>query len=301
MTLSFHVVRKFFDTAFIHPQKVAVVLDDQAWTYSELIEYVERVVCHVHHLKIVPGQIIYQFVERSFEMICGFFGILCAGGVYCPLNPSDPPERLALLLAQMRGQCVLLHKQTREQFPLGTVQHVVLLDDILLSSVDIVDVRDLPVCRENDPAYIICTSGTTGRQKAIVHTHRSFSACINAYGQWDIDMYTVRDQVLQVAVCSWAVHLLEISSTLVFGGTLVLLRPGGHLDMDYFSRTVIHHQVTTLTIGPAIIRAITNYLEMSQRLATFECVRNLCTSGDYELFHLNTALLIQSERKGTEQ
>ncbi len=33
---------------------------------------------------------IYQLVERSFEMICGLFGIMYVGGVYCPLNPTDP-------------------------------------------------------------------------------------------------------------------------------------------------------------------------------------------------------------------
>ena len=75
-----------------------------------------------------------------------------------------------------------------------------------------------------------------------------------------------------------------IPLALVVGGTLVLLRPGGHLDMDYFSQTLIDQQVTALTIGPGIIRALTNYLEMNQRFETFKFMRSVCAAGDYELF-----------------
>jgi non-ribosomal peptide synthetase component F len=283
MTVSLHVLRQLLDTARIHPQKVAVILDDQAWTYSELIERIERVVCHLHRLNVVQGQIIYQFVERGFEMVCGLFGIMYAGGVYCPINPTEPADRLALLLEQIQGQYVLVQEKTRSRFPSAAIQHVVLLDNTLLSILSVVDIDDLPLCQEYGAAYIICTSGTTERQKMILHTHKSFSTSDYAYAQWDVGIYTVQDQVLQVATCSWILHLTEISLPLIVGGTLILLRPDGHLDMAYFAQTLLHQQVTTLLIGPGIIRALTNYLEISQRMETFSFVRNLCTAGNYEM------------------
>jgi non-ribosomal peptide synthetase component F len=270
--------------AQIHPQKVAVVLDHQAWTYSELIEQVEHVVFHLRRLNISPGQIIYQFVERGFEMVCGSIGIMCAGGVYCPLNPSDPAERLATIFEQIPGQYVLLHGTTRNQFPNTGVQQFILFEKVLSTLLDVKDMTELPECREHGAALIMCTSGTTGRPKAIVHTFKSFSACIFAYIQWNLRLYTIRDHVLQVAACSWILHLSEILLPLVVGGTLVLLRPGGHLDMSYFSQTLINQQVTTLTTGSGIVRALTNYLEMSQQFETFKFVRNLCATGDYKLF-----------------
>jgi non-ribosomal peptide synthetase component F len=110
----------------MNSQKVAVILDDQTWTYSELIEQIERIASHLYHLNIVKGQIVYQFVERSFEMICGLFSIMYVGGVYCPLNPTDPYERLVSLLEQTHGQYVLVHEKTRSQFPSIAIQHVVL-------------------------------------------------------------------------------------------------------------------------------------------------------------------------------
>jgi non-ribosomal peptide synthetase component F len=282
MTPWFNVLRDMVNIAEKHPQKIAVLLDDQAWTYGELIEKVQCVAWHLHSLKIDQGQIIYQVLERGFEMICGLLGIMCAGGVYCPINPTEPSDRVTSLLEQIQGQYAVLHGKTRSQFPSAAVRHVVSLDIILVPWSYDEDMYDLSVCHECGPAYIICTSGTTGRPKAIIHTHRSFSASNYAYAKWDVDMYTAREQVLQVATCSWILHLTEVALPLIVGGTLVLLRPGGHLDMAYFSQTLIYQQVTTLLIGPGIIRALTDYLEKSHIFETFNLVRNLCTAGDYE-------------------
>jgi non-ribosomal peptide synthetase component F len=282
---TFYVLRQLFKTALIHPQRIAVLLDDQSWSYGELINQIERVTNHLYHVNIVQGQIIYQFVERSLEMICGLFGILCAGGVYCPLNPTDPPERLISILKQVQGQYVLAHEKTRDQFPLTTtVRHFILLEKILSPLSNVEDIDGLPDCKERGAALIICTSGTTGRHKAVVHTHKSFSAAILAYMQWDLGLYTSQNQVLQVATSSWILHVSEIMLPLIVGGTLVLLRPNGHLDMAYFSQTLIRQQVMTLTIGSGIISALTNYLEMTQRLETFKFVRNLCMTGNSKIF-----------------
>ncbi|CAF1063333.1 unnamed protein product [Adineta steineri] len=140
--------------------------------------------------------------------------------------------------------------------------------------------EELPDCKEHGDALIICTSGTTGRHKAVVHSFRSLSTSIRAFSQWGLSVYTSQDQVLQVAACSWILHISEIILPLVVGGTLVLLRPNGHLDMDYFSETLMQQQVTTITIGPGIIRALTNYFETTQRLVTLKFVRNVITTGE---------------------
>ncbi|CAF0892065.1 unnamed protein product [Adineta steineri] len=255
MTAPYYILEQLFRTIQLHPQKVAVALDDQMWTYSELVEQIKRTTYYLHRSNFVRGQIVYQFVERSLEMVSGLFGIICAGGVYCPLNPTDPYERITSILEQLR-------------------------DEILSPLSDVEDIEELPDCEEQGDALIICTSGTTGRHKAVVHSFRSLSTSIRAFSQWDLHVYTSQDQVLQVAACSWILHISEIMLPLVVGGTLVLLRPNDHLDMDYFSQTLIQQQVTTITIGPGITQALTNYFEKTQRLATLQFVRNVIIGGE---------------------
>ncbi|CAF0752919.1 unnamed protein product [Adineta steineri] len=292
MLSSYYVLHQLFHMAERHPQKIAIILDAQTWTYSELIEQVERVVDYLHHLNIVKGQIIYQFVERSFEMVCGFLGIMCVDAVYCPLNPTDSPSRLISILEQIQSEYVLVHHTTYKQFPKDIVKHVILLEEILFPLSHIEDINELPYCIEQGPAFIICTSGTTGRPKAILHTHKSFAASNAAYIQWNADMYTIRDQVLQLSTCTWILQLSEIALPLVVGGSVVLLRPSGHLDMSYLSKILVNQQVTTLIIGPAIIRGLIDLFEISQQFDTFKFVHNLCVTGNYKILSLNVDVTI---------
>ena len=280
MTSSSHVLKQLFHAAEVHPQKLALVLDDQSWTYSELIEMVEHIAYHLHRRNIVHGQIIYQFVERGFEMVAGILAIMSAGGVYCPINSAEPPNHLADLLQRIQGRYVLLHRKTHKQFPTAVVSHIILMDDILLRSSYMPDTKDLPLCRTNGAAFIIGISGTTGQLKIVVHTHRSFSAAIHLYAQWDGGLYTIRDQVLQVTTCSWVSHLWEISVALTVGSTLILLRPGSHMNIGYLAQTLFRQQVTTLTVNSALIRAFTHYIEQSQRLETFQFMRQLYFRGN---------------------
>ena len=124
------VLYQLFDVCEANPQKVAMVLDDQAWTYGELIGLVERVALYLHFdFGIRPGQIIYQYMDRSLEMVCGILAILCAGAVYCPLNPDDPPARICSLINETRGRFVLLHQGTWDRFPLSALDIVRLIND----------------------------------------------------------------------------------------------------------------------------------------------------------------------------
>ena len=294
MTSSSDMLNQLFHTAQIHPQKLALVLDDQSWTYSEMIEMVQRLILDLYRRNIVHGQIIYQFMERSFEMIIGFLAIMSAGGVYCPISPAEPTNRLVGLLEQIQGRYVLVHRKTHKQFPTAVVSHVILVDDILLSSSYLADIEDLPFCRAHGAVFIIGTSGTTGRSKIVVHTHRSFSAADRIYTGWDGGLYTIRDQVLQVTTCSWVSHLWEISVSLMVGSTLILMRPGGHLNIGYLAQTLFRQQVTTLTVNSALIRALGHYTEQSQRLETFKFMRKLYFGGnDACSIHLHNVISIE--------
>ena len=280
MTLSSYFFKQLFAMAEAHPQKLAVVLDEQSWTYGELVEQVQCVVHHLHKSGVIQGQIIYQCVERGLEMICGFLATMCVGGVYYALSPTEPSNRLTGLMRQIQGQYALVHWKTYGRLPPASIQHMLKFDSILQPVSCSPSAGNASICRSEGAAFIICTSGTTGRPKAVVHTHKSLSTMVATYTHWDGGICTNQDQNLQGAPCTWILHVWETASTLAAGGTLVLLRPDGHLDIGYLAESLVRQQVTVLHIGTGIIRALIGYLKENQNLETFRLVRKVYTGGN---------------------
>ena len=50
-------------------------------------------------------------LERSLEMVIGLLGILKAGGVYVPLDPAYPKERLAFMLEDAQAPVLLTQER----------------------------------------------------------------------------------------------------------------------------------------------------------------------------------------------
>ncbi|CAF3836462.1 unnamed protein product [Rotaria sp. Silwood1] len=150
-----------------HPQKVAVEMDDQSLTYSELLYYVQMI---------------------------GIIAIEMIGAVYCPLSPRDPQHRLHSLVSQTQCGLVLVHWLTKTKFN----NDIILLDiDSVLLSNNIyheINVRLLSsvVLTSENIAYIIFTSGSTGTPKAAQVQHRNFIQSIRALQHIDSERCSVK-------------------------------------------------------------------------------------------------------------
>ena len=91
------------------------------------------------------------------------------GGVYCPLSPRDPQQRLHSLLEQTQSSHILVHHLTKNKFRHHTIS--INIDSILakdeIDNNDDVDRLTNIDKTPNDMAYIIFTSGSTGTPKVV--------------------------------------------------------------------------------------------------------------------------------------
>jgi non-ribosomal peptide synthetase component F len=92
-----------------------------------------------------------------------------AGGVYCPLSPRDPQNRLQSLLEETQIRHVLVHHMTKNKFQMNSISTDI--DSVLLKndveSDDDVNLLATVLISLNNIAYIIFTSGSTGTPKAV--------------------------------------------------------------------------------------------------------------------------------------
>ncbi|CAF3939902.1 unnamed protein product, partial [Adineta steineri] len=217
-----------------HPQKLAVELDEQSLTYAELLYYVQVLsLTLVNEYLVTPGEVVCQCVERSLSMVIGIMGIEMAGGVYCPLSPRDPQHRLHALVQQTQSRLVLVHDSTKTKFDhdiasfdIDSILHVTNMDNDM-------NYNCLSSVKGEEIAYIIFTSGSTGTPKAVQVRHKNFIDCIHSLVY--IDSFNKADTLVQMTRCSFDIHVQEILGTLLVGGALIMLHPGGTTDFDYLS------------------------------------------------------------------
>ena len=294
-----NVLAMFVETACKYPNQVAIEMDEQIWTYGELLTNVHHI---AQNVAIDRGQIVYQYMDRSLEMVCGILGIMCAGGVYCPLNTGDPPMRIRSLLDEVQGHIALVHRSTRDNFLSISNGEIKIIDIEKLLSMDFTansftEKGNLTFIHEliffdfalfteifiddESSSYIIGTSGTTGRPKIILHTHKSLQATMQAMINWDA---RCSNKVLQVAACSWIIHLFEILLPLIVDkpGTLILLRPGDNLNMSRFCMNIKNKEITFIFVAPSMIKAMIDYLELNnhEHYGTLETLRIILSGGE---------------------
>jgi amino acid adenylation domain-containing protein len=192
-----------------------------------------------------PEQVVGALLPRSTELIVAFLGIVKSGAAYLPLDPGYPDERLAYILADAAPTLVLTTSALVHRLP-STVPRLLVDVDEEPSAGCVADVRPTP----HNLAYVVYTSGTTGRPKGVLLSHEG-AADLAAQLQETIAIEPGH-RVLQLVSPSFDASLWDILGALLSGGTLVLAPPGGLSGQDLI-RFAAELELTHLTVPPPIL------------------------------------------------
>ncbi|CAF3951285.1 unnamed protein product, partial [Adineta steineri] len=276
-----------------HPQKLAVELDEQSLTYCELLYYVQVLsLTLLNEYHVFPGEIVCQCVERSLSMVIGIMAIEMSGNVYCPLSPRDPQHRLHTLLQQTESRLVLVHHLTKIKFDNDIV--AVDIDSILnvsnMNSDMNYNYHSNVKVEGKKIAYMIFTSGSTGTPKAAQVWHQNFIHLMRSLVRGNV--LNENDIIMQIARCSFDLHIQDIIGTLITGASLIMVHLGGMIDFDYLIDVVKSKNVTCFTTVPTILQRLFSFLQKSNQLTAVTTLRSLCSGG--ELCSVNLVNLILS-------
>ncbi|MBQ1088778.1 non-ribosomal peptide synthetase [Streptomyces sp. B93] len=211
------------------PDALALVHGDQRLTYAELDARVERTARVLAGAGVGPEHTVAVALPRSVDLVVALLAVHRAGGAYLPLDPDQPPERRALMLAEARPVCVI-----EDGLPDGP------------------EGEPPSRYRPSTPAYVIYTSGSTGRPKGVAVPHEGI---VNRL-LWMQDTYglTADDRVLQKTPAGFDVSVWEFFWPLVTGAALVVAEPGAHRDPPRLAELVRESGVTTVHFVPSMLQ-----------------------------------------------
>ena len=232
------------------PEAEAVVFAGRSLTYQELNIRANRLAHHLRALGVGPDVLVGLAVERSLEFAIGMLGILKAGGGWLSLDPSLPPERLAVLLDDARPPVVLTSSRSLAALP-DYRGHMLVLDAGADQFPGESQANPPNLAGPENLAYAMYTSGSTGKPKGVLNVHRGLANWV----LWLRETIPLSggDRVLHKSPLSFDAAVLESFHAFVTGACLVIARPEGHRDPEYLAGLIASERVTTAQFVPSML------------------------------------------------
>ncbi|MFD3624717.1 amino acid adenylation domain-containing protein [Streptomyces sp. NPDC058698] len=251
------------------PDAPAVVCGDTVLDHTRLDALTGGLAAALVRAGTAPGDAVGVCLGRGPWSVAAMLAVWRAGGVYVPLDPRLPEERLRYMCEEAAVRHVVCDA--------GTLDRAAALR---ATTVDVGHVRPEPdgprrTPRRDDLAYVIFTSGSTGRPKAVGVEHHALDAHVaaarEAFG------LTARDRVLTFASTSFDASLEQILPALSTGAT-VLVRPDEIWTPEELAEYVAAERVTVMELTPSYWTELVARLDtLAPRLAT---LRLLVTGGE---------------------
>jgi amino acid adenylation domain-containing protein len=259
------------------PDKVAVVLPcielgiETQLSYLELNNRANILAQKLRHLGICAETPVAMCMERSIETIVAILGILKAGGIYVPLDPAYPQERLIFMLEDTQAPVLLTQSSFRDRLSSYKSQ-VIYLDANWGEGLPVEPTPADPISKAEGLAYINYTSGSTGRPKGVAIPHRAVARLVFGTNFTDLDG---RQTLLQLAPVSFDAATLEIWGALLHGGCCILFPGDGIPDPKDLGTIIDKYGVTTLWLTAALFNTI-----IAEAPEALSGVQELLTGGE---------------------
>ncbi|MGH3784209.1 MAG: non-ribosomal peptide synthetase, partial [Pseudonocardiaceae bacterium] len=163
------------------PEQTALVFGNRCVSFAELNAQANRLARHLIGLGVGPERVVALALPRSVEMMVALVAVLKAGGVYLPVDPQLPAERIAFVVDDAAPVLVVTTTTDRGMVTEAAAgAPVVVVDDPQTAAVlagygdgDLTDADRRGPLRADSAAYVIYTSGSTGRPKGVAVEHHN--------------------------------------------------------------------------------------------------------------------------------
>ncbi|MBT8086852.1 MAG: amino acid adenylation domain-containing protein [Gammaproteobacteria bacterium] len=214
------------------PDSAAIRCRGVELSYAQLAEQSNRVAHYLVEQGVRRGDRVGVLMNKCVECAVAIHGIMKAGAAYVPLDPTAPTVRQAFVVKDCGIRHVISEPGRRSA--VAALAREVRLDSVLgceldetrsagFAALESFEHRHAPALTtmEQDLAYVLYTSGSTGVPKGIMHTHRSGLA----WAEVTVDVYgiTHRDRISNYAPLHFDLSTLDYFGAALAGAATVMV------------------------------------------------------------------------------
>jgi amino acid adenylation domain-containing protein len=248
---------------------VAVRFEGEELTYLELNQRANQLAHYLHTLGVTPETPVALCMEMSLDLAVAILGLLKAGGVYVPIEPTYPVDRISFILDDTKVSILLTQEKLVSN--LGNFDTKVVCIDSICQVIDQESIENpvTGVTGEN-LAYILYTSGSTGEPKGVQLSHAV--CCSRELWQQKTFNLTHSDRILMKS--AWSSR--EFLWPLIVGAQVIMARSGGYQDTQYLAKLISEQQITIVSLVPSVLK----FLLEEPNIETFTSLRHIISTGE---------------------
>jgi amino acid adenylation domain-containing protein/non-ribosomal peptide synthase protein (TIGR01720 family) len=238
----------FAETVSKYAERIALTFDGESFTYEELDRRSNRIARYLHSSGIGAEKRVVICCDRSPELIIAMLGVVKAGGVYVPLDPGYPSDRIEFTISDCKAELILTTTAISSQLPDFTPKICLDAEDALLLHESTAPLTVEPLDPDTG-AYIIYTSGSTGKPKGVLVTQHNVTRLFRSTQHW----FEFNEQDVWTFFHSFAFDfsVWEIWGALLYGGRLVIVPYCISRDPQSFLKLIQDEKVTVLNQTPS--------------------------------------------------
>lgn len=236
------------------PNNTAVIFEEQNITYKELDQRSNQLAHYLQSRGVTTESNVPLLMDRSIDMVIGIMAIFKAGGVYVPVSPSYPLERINFILNDLDAEVVLVQEQYSGILSIETSKIIVIGDQVI----DKKSMEGLVnQVRPSDLAYIIYTSGTTGVPKGVMIEHLGMlNHLLCMVEEFDLNQTS---RLAQTAPSTFDISIWQLLNNLIVGGSIVIYSDDVIKDVSLFLKSVSKDQINILQLVPSYLESLFSF------------------------------------------
>ncbi|HLP89571.1 MAG TPA: amino acid adenylation domain-containing protein [Nostocaceae cyanobacterium] len=238
----------FAQTVSRYSERIALTFNNQNFTYQQIDQKSNQLARYLQKQGITPEKRVVICGDRTPDLIIAMLAVVKAGGVYVPVDPSYPSDRIQFTISDCQAELILTTTAISPQLP-DILPHICLDAEnapYLQESIDSIEFDTL------DPdagAYIIYTSGSTGQPKGVLVTQHNVTRLFSSTQHW----YNFNQNDVWTFFHSYAFDfsVWEIWGALLHGGKLVIVPYQISRNPESFLELIRSEKVTVLNQTPS--------------------------------------------------